>query len=129
MVTDKIITGKRKTAIARIRVKPGTGNIMVNGKKFEDYFKIVTLLQAIMQPLKLTGNVGKYNISARVNGGGISGQALALRFAISKALDFMDPGNRKIIKPYKLLRRDPRVVERKHYGHKKARKSFQFSKR
>lgn len=129
IVTNKIITGKRKTAIARIRVKPGDGKIMVNGKKYEDYFKIITLIQAILQPLKLTGSTGKYNIIARITGGGISGQAMALRFAISKALNIMDPKNRKIIKPYKLLRRDPRVVERKHYGHKKARKSFQFSKR
>lgn len=128
-LAERIITGKRKTAIARIRIKSGTGKIMVNGKKFEEYFKIATLINSVLLPLKLTGNTQSFNISARIIGGGISGQAFALRFAISKALNLADNKNRAVIKPLKLLRRDPRVVERKHYGHKKARKSFQFSKR
>lgn len=129
MLTKKIVTGKRKTAIARIRIKNGTGKIMVNGSKAEDYFKTPSMINAVLTPLKVTGNLAKYNIISKIKGGGLSGQAAALKSAIAKALDQIDPKVRLIIKPLKLLRRDARIVERKHYGHKKARKSFQFSKR
>jgi len=121
--------GRRKTAIARIYMKSGKGNIVVNNKDYKEYFPIATLQYVVNQPLEITENAGKFDFHVNLNGGGIKGQAEALRLAISKALVELDPENRPPLKAKGLLRRDPRMVERKKYGQKKARKKFQFSKR
>ena len=121
--------GRRKKAIARIYMKEGKGNIVVNNKDYKEYFPIATLQYVVNQPLEITENTGKFDFHVNLNGGGISGQAEALRLAISKALVELDPENRPPLKAKGLLRRDPRMVERKKYGQKKARKKFQFSKR
>lgn len=122
-------SGRRKTAIARIYVKPGKGNITVNNKDYKEYFPLATLQYIVNQPLEITENVGKFDIHVNLDGGGITGQAEALRLAISKAMIEMDPEQRPPLKAKGLLRRDPRMVERKKFGQKKARKKFQFSKR
>lgn len=122
-------TGRRKTAIARIYVKPGKGNITINNKDYKEYFPLATLQYIVNQPLVITENVGKFDIQVNLDGGGITGQAEALRLAISKAMIEMDPEQRPPLKAKGLLRRDPRMVERKKFGQKKARKKFQFSKR
>ncbi|MEZ5195464.1 MAG: 30S ribosomal protein S9 [Bacteroidales bacterium] len=122
-------TGRRKTAIARIYVKPGKGTITINNKDYKEYFPLATLQYIVNQPLEITENVGKFDIQANLDGGGITGQAEALRLAISKAMIEMDPEQRPPLKAKGLLRRDPRMVERKKFGQKKARKKFQFSKR
>jgi small subunit ribosomal protein S9 len=121
--------GRRKTAVARIYLKEGKGGITVNKKDFKDYFTTATLHYVVQQPFELTNTEAKYDISAILDGGGINGQAEALRLAISRALLKIDPEYRAILKPKGLLRRDPRMVERKKPGQKKARKKFQFSKR
>ena len=121
--------GRRKKAIARIYMKEGKGNIVVNNKDYKEYFPIATLQYVVNQPLEITENSGKFDFHVNLNGGGIKGQAEALRLAISKALIELDPENRPPLKAKGLLRRDPRMVERKKYGQKKARKKFQFSKR
>jgi len=127
---DVITTlGRRKTAIARIYFKEGKGNIIVNKKDYKEYFPVATLQYIVNQPLEITGNTGKFDIQVNLNGGGISGQAEALRLAISRALVEMDPENRSPLKSKGLMKRDPRMVERKKFGQKKARKKFQFSKR
>ena len=122
-------TGRRKTAIARIYLKEGKGNIVVNKKYYKEYFPIATLQYVIKQPFEITETAGKYDVQVNLDGGGIKGQAEALRLAISKALVEIDPENRPPLKAKGLMRRDPRMVERKKYGQKKARKKFQFSKR
>ena len=122
-------TGRRKTAIARIYLKEGKGNIVVNKKDYKEYFPIATLQYVIQQPFEITETTGKYDVQVNLDGGGIKGQAEALRLAISKALVEIDPENRPPLKAKGLMRRDPRMVERKKYGQKKARKKFQFSKR
>ena len=122
-------TGRRKKAIARIFLKEGKGEIIINKKELNTYFTVPTLQYKVMQPFTLTDNVGVYDIMATVKGGGIKGQAEAIRLAISKALTEIDPEYRLILKPEGLLMRDPRMVERKKFGQKKARKKFQFSKR
>lgn len=122
-------SGRRKTAVARVYMKPGDGNILINKKDYKTYFTNELLHYAVEQPLKLTDNIGKYDISVNVQGGGIKGQAEAVRLGISKVLTDFDPEYRAILKPHGLLRRDPRMVERKKPGQKKARKKFQFSKR
>ena len=122
-------TGRRKTAIARIYLKEGKGNIVVNKKDYKEYFPIATLQYVIKQPFEITETAGKYDVQVNLDGGGIKGQAEALRLAISKALVEIDPENRPPLKAKGLMRRDPRMVERKKYGQKKARKKFQFSKR
>ncbi len=121
--------GRRKTAVARMYMSDGSGKITVNGKDMENYFTTGTLQYKVNQPLTLTDNVGKFDIKVTVVGGGITGQAEATRLAISRALCELDEENRGVLKPEGLLTRDPRMVERKKYGQKKARKKFQFSKR
>ncbi|APY11211.1 30S ribosomal protein S9 [Seonamhaeicola sp. NFXS20] len=121
--------GRRKTAVARVYVAPGKGNITVNKKDLADYFTTATLQYKVNQPLALTNNDGNFDITVNVYGGGITGQAEAVRLAISRALCEVDAENRAILKPEGLLTRDPRMVERKKFGQKKARKKFQFSKR
>lgn len=122
-------TGKRKTSIARVWLKTGDGNIVVNDKNLKDYFKRSTSEMLIKQPLDITGGLEKYDISATVCGGGLSGQAGALRHGIAKALIHSDPAVRLTLKRAGLLTRDSRIKERKKYGKKGARKSFQFTKR
>ena len=122
-------TGKRKTAIARTRLYPGTGKIEVNGRAVEEYFPRETLRMIINQPLKLLNLEGKFDIKVNVTGGGISGQAEAIRHGISRALLEYDPDLRKPLKAAGFITRDARKKERKKYGQPKARKKFQFSKR
>ncbi len=121
--------GRRKTAVARVYLKDGSGKITVNKKDLNDYFTTGTLQYKVNQPLTLTGNEEKYDVKVNVYGGGITGQAEAIRLAISRAVCELDEENRSILKPEGLLTRDPRMVERKKFGQKKARKKFQFSKR
>ena len=122
-------TGKRKDAIARVWVKPGAGRILVNDKDFTEYFARPVLQMVVQQPIVAAGRNGQYDIKATVSGGGLSGQAGALRHGISRALTFYEPELRTILKKGGFLTRDSRVVERKKYGRRKARRSFQFSKR
>ena len=121
--------GRRKTAVARIYVSEGKGNIIVNKRDYKDYFTTSTLQYKVMQALNLTDNAKSFDIKVNVFGGGVTGQAEAIRLAISRVLIELDPENRAILKPEGLLTRDPRMVERKKFGQKKARKKFQFSKR
>ncbi len=121
--------GRRKTSVARIFMKEGKGEITVNGRSFESYFPVETHRVDIMKPFVVTDTVGKYDVKVNVKGGGITGQAGAIRLAIARALLEVDPEFRAVLKPAKLLTRDPRMVERKKYGRPKARKKFQFSKR
>lgn len=122
-------TGRRKTSIARVSMSPGNGQIIVNEKSLASYFPRETLQMMIRQPLELTGMSGKYNITAKVVGGGLSGQAGALRHGISRAILSIDNDLRLKLKKEGFLTRDPRETERKKYGQKGARKRFQFSKR
>jgi small subunit ribosomal protein S9 len=128
-VAVQYATGKRKYAIARAWLSPGTGQITVNARAFDQYFPRTTLRSLIQFPLELTNLEGKYDVKATVSGGGPTGQAGALRHAISKALVTMSPALREALKKEGLLTRDPRVKERKKYGQKGARKRFQYSKR
>jgi len=121
--------GRRKTAVARVYVADGKGNITVNKKDMADYFTTATLQYKVNQPLTMTNNDGNFDITINVFGGGITGQAEAIRLALSRAMCELDAENRGILKPEGLLTRDPRMVERKKFGQKKARKKFQFSKR
>jgi len=122
-------TGKRKDAIARVWVKPGTGKIIVNDKEFAAYFARPVLQMVLRQPIVAANRDGQYDVVATVAGGGLSGQAGAVRHGISKALTYYEPGLRAVLKKGGFLTRDSRVVERKKYGKAKARRSFQFSKR
>ena len=122
-------TGKRKDAVARVWIKPGSGKIIINKKEYAAYFGRPVLQMLIHQPLKAAARDGQYDIVATVTGGGLSGQAGAVRHGISKALTNFEPELRKVLKPGGFLTRDSRVVERKKYGKAKARRSFQFSKR
>ena len=124
-----LATGKRKNAIARVRIKTGSGKIVVNGKEAIDYFRRESAIPYIHQPLELTENVGKFDIYANIRGGGLSGQAGALRHGISKALLAMNPDVRSVLKRAGLITRDSRVKERKKYGLAGARRAYQFSKR
>jgi len=121
--------GRRKKAVARIYMSQGNGNILVNGREMEQYFTTETLKYIVNQPFNLTNTGGKYDVKANLDGGGITGQAEALRLAISRALVEVEAEYRTMLKPHGLLRRDPRMVERKKPGRPKARKRFQFSKR
>jgi small subunit ribosomal protein S9 len=121
--------GRRKTAVARIYLKDGNGAITINGRDYKEYFPTGTLQYVVTQSLEIADSLGKYDIKANLDGGGITGQAEALRLAISKALCEINPEMRPPLKAKGLLRRDPRMVERKKPGQKKARKKFQFSKR
>ncbi|HVW91219.1 MAG TPA: 30S ribosomal protein S9 [Devosia sp.] len=122
-------TGKRKNAIARVWVKPGSGKITVNGKDFNVFFARPVLQMILQQPIVATARAEQYDIEATVAGGGLSGQAGAVRHGISKALTYYEPELRPVLKKGGFLTRDSRVVERKKYGKAKARRSFQFSKR
>ncbi|AXS40962.1 30S ribosomal protein S9 [Breoghania sp. L-A4] len=122
-------TGKRKDAIARVWIKPGTGKITINKKDFGTYFGRPVLRMIVRQPIVAADRDGQFDIVATVSGGGLSGQAGAIRHGISKALTHYEPGLRGVLKKGGFLTRDSRVVERKKYGRAKARKSFQFSKR
>ncbi len=122
-------TGKRKNSVARVWVKPGSGKILVNGKDQEKYFARAVLRMIIGQPFSCTAREGQYDVWCTVSGGGLSGQAGALKHGISKALAVYEPDLRGVLKKGGFLTRDPRVVERKKYGRRKARRRFQFSKR
>jgi len=121
--------GRRKTAVARVFFKEGTGVITVNKRDYKEYFPTSVLQYKVLQPLEITENLNKYDIQVNLDGGGITGQAEALRLAISRALCELNPEFRPPLKAKGLLMRDPRMVERKKPGQKKARKKFQFSKR
>jgi len=122
-------TGRRKDAAARVWLKPGTGRLTINGRDAETYFARPVLRMVIGQPFQVTERLGEYDIVCTVRGGGLSGQAGAVRHGISQALALREPGLRPVLKRAGMLTRDSRVVERKKYGKAKARRSFQFSKR
>ena len=122
-------TGKRKTAVARVWMRPGKGEIVINKKKFGEYFPTQHMQYTVLQPLELTGSTQSYDITANVLGGGVYGQASAVRHGISKALLQADAGLRQKLKKAGFITRDPRVKERKKYGQRGARARFQFSKR
>ena len=122
-------TGKRKDAVARVWIKPGPGKALVNGKALDAYFARPVLRMILQQPLGVAKRTGQYDLMVSVAGGGLSGQAGAVRHGLAKALVNYEPDLRPVLKKEGFLTRDPRVVERKKYGKKKARRSFQFSKR
>ena len=122
-------TGKRKDAIARVWIKPGSGKVMVNGKAMNSYFARPVLQMILRQPFQVAGVEDQFDVNATVKGGGLSGQAGAVKHGISKALQLYEPALRGALKSAGFLTRDSRVVERKKYGKRKARRSFQFSKR
>ena len=122
-------TGRRKTSVAKVWLSPGSGKIIVNDKNMEEYFPLETLRIIVKQPLTLTETLNKYDVIAKVKGGGLSGQAGAVRHGIARALVLADPTLRPALKKAGFLTRDPRMVERKKYGLKKARRAPQFSKR
>jgi len=121
--------GRRKTSIARVFLKEGSGEITINKKNFKDYFTTATLHYKLEQAFDLTETKGQYDVTVNVEGGGITGQAEAIRLGIARALCEINPDFRSMLKPDGLMTRDPRMVERKKFGQKKARKKFQFSKR
>ena len=127
--SDVLATGKRKTAIARVRLRPGTGNVVVNGKAADDYFGRIADRLMVQQPFEASNLVGRYDVVAGLSGGGPSGQAGALRHGIARAIEKLDPSQRLVLKRAGFLTRDPRKKERKKYGQKGARARFQFSKR
>jgi small subunit ribosomal protein S9 len=122
-------TGKRKNAVARVWIKPGSGQLSINGRDAETYFARPVLRMILAQPFQVANRLGQYDIYCTVTGGGLSGQAGAVRHGISKALALREPELRPVLKKVGMLTRDSRVVERKKYGKAKARRSFQFSKR
>lgn len=124
-----ITVGRRKTAVARVKMTEGSGKVMVNGREFEDYFPLVIHREEILKPLSITETLGRYDITVRVEGGGTTGQAVAIQLGIARSLILTDEDMRPKLRANGLLTRDPRMVERKKYGLKKARKRFQFSKR
>lgn len=121
--------GRRKTAVARVILTEGSGNITVNGRDSKDYFPVLTQQFKLRQPFKLTDTDGKFDVVATIDGGGITGQVEAVRLGIARALVKLDPEHKPKLKAEDLMTRDPRAVERKKFGRKKARKRFQFSKR
>lgn len=121
--------GRRKTAVARVYVSEGKGNITINKKDLKEYFTTATLQYKVKQPFALTNTEDSYDVKVNVFGGGITGQAEAIRLALARIMCEIDEENRIVLKPEGLLTRDPRMVERKKFGQKKARKKFQFSKR
>jgi len=124
-----VTVGRRKAASVRVRMKPGSGKIVVNGRTIEEYLARETLVMIAMQPLEITGSVGKFDLAVRCEGGGLAGQAGALRLGIARALVKVDENLRSPLRRAGLLTRDAREVERKEYGRPGARKRFQFSKR
>lgn len=132
MSTDKILangTGRRKTSVARVYIRNGQAGIKVNGRTLDEYFDVASLRDVVVQPLMVTASEGKYDILVNVRGGGITGQAGAIRHGIARALAALDENNRPALKSNGFLTRDSRMVERKKYGQPGARKKFQFSKR
>lgn len=121
--------GRRKTAVARVYVSEGKGNITINKRDLKEYFTTATLQYKVKQPFALTNTEDNYDVKVNVFGGGITGQAEAIRLALARVMCEIDEENRIVLKPEGLLTRDPRMVERKKFGQKKARKKFQFSKR
>ena len=121
--------GRRKTAVARVYFSEGKGNITINKRELQQYFTTPALQYKVKQPLMLTENLKSYDIKVNVHGGGVTGQAEAIRLGITRALVAINEEHRVVLKPEGLLTRDPRMVERKKFGQKKARKKFQFSKR
>jgi small subunit ribosomal protein S9 len=128
-MADQIYVGRRKTSVARVILRNGSGKITVNDKEFEAAFPMLLSREDILMPLKVTDNMGRYDVLINVNGGGTTGQAQAIRLGIARALIEINPDYRPPLKAEGLLTRDPRMVERKKYGQPKARKRFQFSKR
>tara|TARA_B100000029_G_scaffold388382_1_gene384551 strand:+ start:11398 stop:11826 length:429 start_codon:yes stop_codon:yes gene_type:complete len=126
---SKYATGKRKTSIAKVWLKKGSGKIIINGKNYEDYFKRANHKMQILRPFEIINQPTNYDVKCNVTGGGLTGQVGALVHGISKALLLFDAGLKPTLKKEKLTTRDSRTVERKKYGHRKARRSFQFSKR
>lgn len=124
-----IAVGRRKEAVARVIMRPGTGEIIVNGRDFTEYFPTLSTQAAVLEPLRELKLLDKYNVYANVRGGGVSGQADAVRHGIARFLEQLNPEYRPILKRKGLLTRDPRVKERKKYGRKRARKQFQYRKR
>ncbi len=124
-----ITTGRRKESVARVRLSPGTGNITINGRTMDEYFGRETSKMILVEPLKLVDQMGKLDVFVRANGGGLSGQAGAIRHGISRALCELNPEFRPVLKKAGFMTRDARAVERKKYGRPGARKRFQFSKR
>lgn len=122
-------TGRRKSAVARVRMKPGAGRIAVNERVYTDYFPLTRLREEVLAPLKLTNMLGKLDIFCNVSGGGINGQACAIKLGIARALAVMDARHRPLLRKAGHLTRDPRMPERKKYGRRGARRGFQFSKR
>lgn len=122
-------TGRRKSSVARVYLRPGKGAITINGRAFEDYIPSAAVRLDVLQPLELTENVDKFDVLVNVFGGGITGQAGAIRLGITRALMEANPDYRSVLKPAGLVTRDPRAKERKKYGLKKARRASQFSKR
>jgi small subunit ribosomal protein S9 len=125
----KTAVGRRKTSVARVSVAPGSGKITINRRPFETYFPLATLRDDVVKPLAATQTVGKYDVRVNVEGGGTTGQAGAIRLGIARALVAMSEEHKGTLRAAGLMTRDPRMVERKKYGQKKARKRFQFSKR
>ena len=121
--------GRRKTSVTRVYIKEGSGNVSVNKRDLSNYFSTAQLQYKVNQPFSMTETLGKYDVKVNVEGGGITGQAEAIRLGISRALVSINPDFRAVLKPDGLMTRDPRMVERKKFGQKKARKRFQFSKR
>ncbi len=128
-MSDKIFVGRRKNAVARVYLRSGKGKVTINNKEIEEYFPLKEHRIDVLLPFNVTETLGTYDIFANVNGGGVSGQSEAIRLGISRALIDINPDFRPALKAQDLLRRDPRMVERKKYGQPKARKRFQFSKR
>lgn len=128
-MATKIFTGRRKRSVARVRVVPGSGRFELNGRPLEDYFPVETLQAHVLEPFRVTESEGRFDVVARISGGGVSGQAGALRHGIARALEGEDPEWRAPLKKAGLLTRDARKTERKKYGLKKARKAPQYSKR
>ncbi len=127
--TTQNATGRRKTAVAHVWLSEGTGQIIINGRTFEEYLPTVELQNAVLAPFQHVAAVNKFDLKVVVKGGGIHGQAIAIRHAIARSLTKADPENRKLVKPLGYLTRDPRMKERKKPGRPGARKRFQFSKR
>jgi len=128
-MVDKIFVGRRKNAIARVYLRSGSGKVVINDQEVEKYFPLKEHRDNLLLPFIATDTVGKYDVFANTNGGGVSGQSDAIRLGIARALEGINPEFRSALKSEGLLKRDPRMVERKKYGQKKARKRFQFSKR
>ncbi|MCY4171927.1 MAG: 30S ribosomal protein S9 [Bacteroidetes bacterium] len=128
-LTQFIGIGRRKTSTARVYLRPGSGEILINRRPIDEYFKVETRRQALLSPFDVTGTAGQYDLLVNVKGGGLTGQSEAIRLGASRALVLADEEHRKPLRDAGFLTRDPRMVERKKYGRPKARKRFQFSKR